>query len=244
MRYFNKSDAEAYSKKKKRNKEIFYQIQKILKKHHKKNFSLNILDIGCADGNLINFLEKDFINTKFTGIDVSQKLISKCKNNNRKTFIKCDYKKFSKLKKYDVVMGLGISGYASNLIVLIKDLLKFVKKDGFLIVEGGVNFNGFDVNIKFRYNNSKPLRWETGFNSISSDYLENFLKKSKLKYRYFNWEFPIPIKYSKNDSKIRNRTLKDENGKFWIFNGLNFITHGPITNNLNPNSSLIVIYKN
>ena len=38
--------------------------------------------------------------------------------------------------------------------------------------------------------------------------------------------------------------IKDENGKFWIFNGLNFITHGPKTNNLNPNSSLLVIFKN
>ena len=244
MKYFNKSDSEAYTKKKKKKKEVFYQIQKILKKYHKKNLGLNILDVGCADGNLINFLEKDFIDSTFTGIDISQKLISKCKNTNRKTFIKSDYKKFSKLKKYDVAIGLGISGYASNLIALIKDLLKFVKKGGFLIVEGGVNFNGFDVDVKFRYNKSKPLKWETGFNSISSDYLESFLKKNKLKFKYFNWDFPIPIKYSKKDSKIRNRTLKDENGKFWIFNGLNFITHGPKTNNLNPNSSLIAIYKN
>jgi len=244
MKYFNKSDSEAYSKSKKKNKEIFYQIKKILTHHNKKNLYGTILDVGCADGNLINFLEKNFINYSFTGIDISKKLISKCKNSSRKTFIKTDYKKFSKLKKFDVVIGLGISGYADNLIILIKDLLKFVKKNGFLIIEGGVNFNGFDVNVRFRYNKYKPLNWERGFNAISSYALEDFLKKKKLNYKYFNWDFPVSIKYSNKDSKIRNRTLKDENGKYWIFNGLNFITHGPKTNNLNPNSSLLTIYKN
>ena len=244
MKYFNKSDSEAYTKKKKKSKEVFYQIQKILTKYHKKNEIYNILDVGCADGNLINFLEKFFTKCKFTGIDISQKLILKCKNSDNKTFVKCSYKKFTKIKKYEVVIGLGISGYASNLILLIKDLLKFVKTGGFLVIEGGVNFNGYDVNVKFRYNKSKPLKWETGFNSISSEFLENYLKKHKLNFKYFNWDFPIPIKYSNKASKIRNRTLKDENGKFWIFNGLNFITHGPKTNNLNPNSSLLVIFKN
>jgi SAM-dependent methyltransferase len=244
MDYYNISDSEAYAQTKKKNKEIFYQVQKIIKKHHGKNTIPNILDVGCANGNLINFLEKEFPNSTFTGIDVSQKLISKCKKTDHKIFITSDYKKFSKLKKYDVVIGIGLSGYVSNLITLIQDLLKFVKKDGFLLVEGGVNFNGFDVNVKFRQNKSKPLKWETGFNSISSNYLENFLKKNKLKFKYFNWDFPIAIKYNKNVSKIRNRTFKDENGKFWIFNGLNFITHGPKTNNLNPTSSLMAIYKN
>ena len=244
MKFFNKSDSEAYTQKIKKKKEVFYQIQKILSKHHNKNIALDFLDVGCADGNLINFLSENYINSTFTGIDISHKLISKNKNTDRKTFIATDYKKFTKIKKYDVVIGLGIAGYASNTVTLIKDLLKFVKKGSFLILEGGINFNGFDVHIKFRHNKSKSLKWETGFNSISSDYVESFLKKNKLKFKYFDWDFPISIQYSKKDSKIRNRTLKDENGKFWIFNGLNFISHGPKTNYLNPTSSLIAIYKN
>jgi len=59
MKYFNKSDSEAYSKSKKKNKEIFYQIKKILTHHNKKNLYGTILDVGCADGNLINVIKKN-----------------------------------------------------------------------------------------------------------------------------------------------------------------------------------------
>ena len=244
MNYLNQSDSEAYTKKAKRKKEIFYQILKIIKKHYKKNIDLEFLDIGCADGNLINFLSKEYINSKFHGIDIAKNLIKKNINTNNNKFFLGDYKKFNKKNKYDVVIAIGVAGYVDNTTVLIKDLLKFVKKGGFIILEGGINFNGYDVHIKFRHHKSKKSKWETGFNSTSSKYVESYLKTNKLDFKYFNWDFPISIKYSKEDSKIRNRTMKDENGKFWIFNGLNYITHAPKTNHLNPTSSLMVIYKN
>lgn len=110
------------------------------------------------------------------------------------------------------------------------------------MVEGGVNFNGYDVKIKFR-DYKKKTKWQSGFDQISIDRLKTFLNKKKLKFKFINWNFPIKIVHKRTSEKIRSRTLKDIKGKYWIYNGLNIITHRYKNNFLNSYCPLIIIEK-
>ena len=58
-------------------------------------------------------------------------------------------------EKFDIIILLGISGYYSDLRKLIDRSLFLLNKNGIIILEGGVNFNNFDVEIKFRQNSEK-----------------------------------------------------------------------------------------
>ena len=81
MKFLNISDQKTYIKKNFKKKEVYKQIEKIIKNKNKnKN---KILDVGTANGELIYFLNKKFKNNyDYTGIDISSKSIDFAKKNN------------------------------------------------------------------------------------------------------------------------------------------------------------------
>jgi trans-aconitate methyltransferase len=236
----NKSDQVAYGSKKKNKKEIYKKILKILKK---KNYK-NVLDIGCGNGDLLQFLSNNFPKVNFTGIDLNSNFFPKKKKNNCR-YLKKNIMHFSSAEKYDFITAIGVAGYSIDYLRFLNRILKFSEKTSTVIVEGAVNFNGYDVKIKFRnYKIKNQMKWESGFDQISVNRLKSFLNHKNLNHKFINWNFPISIVHKKNAPKIRARTLKDANGRYWIYNGLNIITHGYKNNFLNSYCSLLKIEKN
>ena len=243
MKYLNNSDEKTYIKKNFKKKEVYKQIEKIIEnqKGNKK-----ILDVGTANGELIYFLNKKFKKKhEYTGIDISSELIEFAKKNQPNIrFLKKNINDVSFKEKFDFIILLGVSGYYNDLRKLVDRSLILLNKNGIIILEGGVNFNNFDVEVKFRQNSKKiKTKWEKGFNSISVYSLSEHLKKKNVKFKFLNWKFNIPLKFKKEDDKIRNRTLMDKNKNYWLINGLNIVTHGPSNNFLNHNASMLVITK-
>tara|TARA_Y100001970_G_scaffold179025_1_gene217927 strand:- start:362 stop:1108 length:747 start_codon:yes stop_codon:yes gene_type:complete len=244
LKYLNNSDQKTYIKKKFKKKEVYKQVEKIIRIEKSKK---KILDVGTANGELIYFLNKKFQNRfEYTGIDISSKLIQFAKKNQPKIrFFRKNINDKSFKEKFDIIILLGVSGYYNDIRKLIDKSLSILNKRGIIILEGGVNFNNFDVKIKFRENYKKiKTKWENGFNAISAYSLINYLKKKKLKFNFVSWKFKIPLKFKKKDDKIRNRTFMDHKNNFWIINGLNIVTHGPLNNHLNHNASMLIIRKN
>ena len=67
-------------KRKEKTKEYFKFLYKILNKNTKINSkNTNIIDIGCATGELIYYLKKKFKNANFYGLDVHPKLLDYAK---------------------------------------------------------------------------------------------------------------------------------------------------------------------
>lgn len=243
MKYFNNSDKKTYIKQKFKKKEVYKQIEKIIETQDKKK---KILDVGTANGELIYFLNQKFKDKyHYTGLDISSKLIDYAKKNQPKIrFLKKNINDKSFKEKFDIIILLGVSGYYNDLRKLVNRCLVLLNKNGIIILEGGVNFNNFDVKIKFRQNSRNiKTKWEKGFNSISAYSLIDFLKKKKVRYKFYNWKFNIPIRFKKKENKIRNRTFMDKDKNYWLINGLNIVTHGPENNYLNHNASMLVVNK-
>jgi trans-aconitate methyltransferase len=62
-----------------KSKESFKFLINLLKKKIKKNKRYSLIDVGCANGELIFQLEKNFKNLDITGLDVRKDLIDKAK---------------------------------------------------------------------------------------------------------------------------------------------------------------------
>lgn len=76
-------------------------------KNINKNFK-NILDIGCGQGDLLNFINKN-TEIDYTGIDVSDKMISKCVLKFPKNkFFNTSFLDFKIDKTFDVILAIGV----------------------------------------------------------------------------------------------------------------------------------------
>ena len=72
------ADINSYIKSKYKFKEIEkFIINKIKKKNNK---SHHLLDIGCGNGNFINFASSIFTNWNFTGLEQNKKLFNVCES--------------------------------------------------------------------------------------------------------------------------------------------------------------------
>ena len=85
----------------KKTKDSFKLLIKILKSKININKNYDVLDIGCANGELIYNLEKNFKNFKISGTDVRQDLLNKAKRKNLKKidFFRSDISKKINLKR-------------------------------------------------------------------------------------------------------------------------------------------------
>ena len=110
-------------------------VKEASKMINKKSIKIKVLDIGCNDGTLLNFYNKNF--EKF-GIDPSQ-IIKKINNkqiNKIKDFFPLK-KKNSKIKgkKFDIITSIAMFYDLNNPNIFVKEIKNYLKKDGIWIFE-------------------------------------------------------------------------------------------------------------
>jgi 2-polyprenyl-3-methyl-5-hydroxy-6-metoxy-1,4-benzoquinol methylase len=102
----------------------------------------NILEIGAGNSAFLPYIAKKY-DIKIAGIDYSKNGCDLLKNRLDREKIKgkvfymnvFDEKAVSETGTYDIVYSLGVVEHFSDIESVIKQLLKFVKKDGLLITE-------------------------------------------------------------------------------------------------------------
>ena len=127
---------------------FFYQDSQISFWNHNSNYykwikeelkgKVNILDIGCGEGTLINYLNNP--NRNLTGIDISQICITKANNYNKKNdnmkFICSSFENFdSKKVLYDGIIFCASLHHLNMEKALIKSK-KLLVKNGIIIIVG------------------------------------------------------------------------------------------------------------
>ena len=99
---------------------------------------INILDVGCGDGSLINYLNNS--NRNLTGIDISKKCINKANNYNKKNdnikFICTSFEDFdSKKLLYDGIIFCATLHHMDMEKALIKSK-NLLEKNGIIVIVG------------------------------------------------------------------------------------------------------------
>lgn len=128
-------------------------IVNILKDGFSKNSS--ILDIGCADGELLIDLKKiGFSNLK--GIDNSDEMINVSKERFLKIFSKenvddifsvSDADNLNSQNKYDIVSAIGLIEYLEDIGIFFKEISSMVNSGGTILIEARNKlFNVFSAN--------------------------------------------------------------------------------------------------
>tara|TARA_Y100001958_G_C21170013_1_gene501982 strand:- start:169 stop:855 length:687 start_codon:yes stop_codon:yes gene_type:complete len=194
-------------------------IDMILKEHGK-NFTGDILDIGCAAGTLIKELKKKVKKSNFLGVDTSSELIkiARKKQIPNCKFFKRDFMNLKSNLKFDIIIAGGVLAFYDNFDIAINKMISLLKKNGFLYIIGTFNSENVDTLVKFRNNYTKS-RWEKGLNSFSIKTITKYLKRKKLRFQFKKFKIPFLLKKKKNP--ILSYTIKTQNNSLILINGAN-----------------------
>ena len=203
--------------------ERFKFVRQIMQKHI--NHTSSFLDIGCAKGEFIWYLKDYFHNVEFTGIDISQKLLSIAKRQQKLEsvdFIKADAAGFSLNKRFDCVYMGGVLSIFDDFKKPMQCALKHIKPGGRGYIFGCFNKEDIDVIVRYRNNYAGSKKWESGLNIFSINSIRAALKPFVLSLRFHF--FKISTDLPRQKDPVTSYTLNtSEKGRI-IANGANIIT--------------------
>ena len=201
-------------------------IKNFCKKSDKKTF----LDIGCANGAVIEFIRKNYKNFNYIGTDVEIKFRKNLKNIGKDIqFYNDDIKKKNSKKIFgDIIYCSGVLSLFNDPKILLKGLIDRSRSGSRIIISSMMNPYDLDVIIKFRDNYSRKKNFNgAGWNMHSIIKISELLKKNKKvkSFKFIKTKFPKKLKVAqKKKNQLRSWTVKFNN-ELLFMNGLCTIQH-------------------
>jgi SAM-dependent methyltransferase len=134
----------------------FQQLTKIIKLNHLRNASSNefsVNDLGCGYGALFNYLQNNYINFSYTGIDISYDMIRAAQNSFR------DERKarFLLANQPDKIADYGIASGIFNVRLRYSDKLWRHHIEATLDILNKTSFRGFSFNCLTIYSDTEKM---------------------------------------------------------------------------------------
>ena len=186
-----------------------------------------LLDVGCATGELMGFLAANFPSLSFTGADVFDELLA----SGRRLLPAAHFVNTSALGlpkdfvgRFDVVTAVGVMSIFDDaqLSVFWQNLLSAAKPGGLVLVLSPLNEYGVDTLIRHRKRrNGQRIDWETGWNVFSLDTIRDTLAGLGQEVHFDRFVFK-PVLYPREDP-VRTWTLPTERNSHQLTNGLKLL---------------------
>jgi SAM-dependent methyltransferase len=166
----------------------FIQLSKVLSPSPSEYFS--VLDFGCGYGALLEFLNKRYQKIRYTGFDISSKMISQAKMLYPSILFTSEA---SQLSSHDYVIASGV--FNVRLDISSEDWERYVKST--LEVINHLAIKGFSFNILTSYSDKEKIKDHLYYANpcFYFDYcMKNFSRKVALLHDYELYEFTIIVR--------------------------------------------------
>jgi trans-aconitate methyltransferase len=179
----------------------------LLKKH--RPVLNDILDLGCANENLLLHLRELYPDAKLEGVEISPVL---CEIANEQLagvqnvkITNEDILQYAPSRQFDCIIAEGVHSIFEDPVQEIERWSSWLNDDGILMIFG--IFCPVEMDFRFHYRNIKQNHgWESGFNAPSLDTLKIMLQNNNLSclIEPFEANFDLP----KEDDPIKSYTEK------------------------------------
>ena len=152
------------------------------------------LDIGCASGDLLVFLARQFPAAKLTGVDLSEPLIDMARQRVELQTAKllCGDGIAYRGDRADVVTCFGMLGIFDQFEPVLEALLANRSPGGIVVLHALLNPDDIDVMVTYRDNSYSP-DWQRGFNIFSRRRITDWLFARDLTATFYDIELPIDL---------------------------------------------------
>lgn len=202
-------------------KEYFKFIHQLLSE--KLNFSqdLSLLDIGCATGDFVYYINSLYPHMDIHGMDILGSLLEKAREEvPNVTFHQGAIdKEHLQNKKFDIITMSGVHQIFDACSEWIDNSIEMINEGGTMVFFGIFNPNPVDGIFKFKRSDLDVDTWETGWNAFSHlTVKEHFAKKgiTNVEFHKFQIEIDLP---KHDEDPLRSWTMKMEDGTRSIMHG-------------------------
>jgi len=185
------------------------------------NNSFSHLDLGCASGEFIHYVIKEFPAASCLGIDFNSELIQLAKQTSslsKAQFEVGDVTSFSLGKKFDVVSMVGVLTCFEEFQPILDRMINHTKIGGAVYIVSIFNDDNIDVRLKFR-NNDKNKNWEVGYNLFPIQEVIKYAIQKGAKQVNVK-DILLPFDLPKQQDPLRSWTVNLEPQGRYCLNGL------------------------
>jgi SAM-dependent methyltransferase len=180
-----------------------------------------VLDVGCAAGEFLYYLNSLYPHLNLAGIDVSSNFLVKAKNNVPDArFSVGDIYTGEGLpeERFDVVFMSGVNYLFPEYEPWLRNLISITK--GSAYVYGVFNPEDLDVHATVRRAGDKSS--STQWNLISERSIGVFLDSLNVRHRFFRWTLPLENPRTHPDP-MRSWTIETKNSERLVINGTQIV---------------------
>lgn len=158
---------------------------------HKKEKIYDVLDFGCGLGHLYEYIKKSEHNIRYSGLDISDIFVTKCKSKFPEVeFICKDILKEDDLKIYDFIILNGV--FTEKLDLSYEDMWDFfirIIKNVYMLCHKGIAFNLMSKDVDWERNDL----FHVPLNQISSWLTKNLTRNFVIRYDYGLYEYTVYV---------------------------------------------------
>jgi trans-aconitate methyltransferase len=186
-----------------------------------------LLDVGCATGELMGFLSARFPGLRCTGVDVFDELLEQ----GRKNLPAATFENASALalpsalqERFDIVTAIGVASVfdETEIGTFWRNLVSAARPGGTIAVLSPLNEFGVDTMIRHRKRrDGSPLQWETGWNVFAIDTITEIVQSLGATLRIERFRFDGELK--PRADPVRTWTMATENDSKQLTNGLKLL---------------------
>jgi trans-aconitate methyltransferase len=207
-------------------KESFKTLAELIRQHVNEPKG-QLLDIGCATGELLGYLVQQFPHLNATGIDVFDALLNAGRDRMPiATFLNASALELPPAlhNRFDFVTAVGVMSIFDEVQVetFWRNLLAATKPGGLITVLSPLNEYGVDTITRHRKRNpGSAVEWETGWNVFSTISIEEILSKMGQEVSFERFVF-TPVLQQREDP-VRTWTLPTATNPHQLTNGLKLL---------------------
>jgi SAM-dependent methyltransferase len=218
-------------------KELFKLIGQLISDSYGAAKGLRFLDVGCATGEFVWYLQKLFPNAQFTGIDVSPQMVAQAQERMpQSTFLTASIlqDEFFEPNKFDIVTCSGVLSIFDEPSKPLANLLRSVSIRGSLYLATIINEDPVDVIMRYRDVRHENAAWESGWNIFSKVTLDRAALATDPSLRIDWTDFSMPFTIAKTGDPMRTWTIRTEEANHQTINGACQMTNMKVMRVLKP----------
>ncbi|MBI4677678.1 MAG: class I SAM-dependent methyltransferase [Elusimicrobia bacterium] len=186
----------------------------------------DVLDVGCATGELIHYLKGRWPGLAYTGVDVSARMIKQA----RARLPDCRFEVGSLTaarglgtRRFDVVICAGTLQIFDDLARPMARLARVVRPGGRLYIFTIVNWGSVDLITRYRDRRHRPGVWQKGWNIFSREAFEEAIRAAGRRARLRWDDFRMSFSLAAQKNPMRTWTVPLGREPFQLVNGAGMI---------------------